>query len=916
MAGQLIRSTGSDGKEVLSNILDKHTGQYIQFKEIGGIIDADVDGIVYIKKFGKYYKRDIGKEIPINILGKGVDGFVKLVSLGNGSIYKNILITEDINLNGLTVELPENIQLKFAGGVISNGTLIGNKTKIVADRKQIFDSVNLCYVKDSNGRYLYEAPTDMVASGQLDMDASGLWTVAYRAGHHVGRRFRLLGNIDTLLTIGSKVNPADIFDVGLKLNPNSKFEVSEVYPEWFGALADGVTDNYLATQTAIDFAANTGFGVVSFAGNKNPYIFKKGLFLREGTKIKGPRFATAASGGANLRWTVVCEAAIRMIRKPQVEIEGLMLSCIGVGVKNAIVNFESHNLKISECYCIGDFSNAGFLGSSILYPIFYKFAFSLSAKTAWAFMFREDVYDVAYYGVNVGHIDKCNISANNSISHNGGELTIVDSDIEGTIHERGVIELKYYPSSTTLLRILNSYFECSPQAGIASSAIIRSGSSAVLICRGNVVFGQASRVAADISFLAPLQGINQVSITLDITGGNRFSRFTTVFKNVTTGANITHTENGNTYEFCENVFNYFGGTGLRDNGFNRSDVLDTVVVEGAGVRENHFDDPRFDKKNLIALNHGRLYSSGFWVEKTKPNGFIYIGFGNRVAWYGGEEATITNLMNSGKIRGTPVFFSNATNHKVTLSHNKPYKWGMFEIVNSGFGYPEDTPTINVAGYPNLILVPRVEGGVITDVVVARSTTVAAASPAITVVDKKGGSGASFTLVKNAKNHVIGVTVSNGGSGYGGVTLNIPDYGNTTRIFPMIINGRLIGVFTNFDNVIPTNINNALITVNSTPSPITAAQFRTDVSGPIWSPNGKDIVLNQRDSVEGYVSNDSVLVITKISRNNETGWLRGTTAQRPSDASLLPQGHQYFDTTLGRPVWWNGSSWKDAAGETV
>lgn len=40
---------------------------------------------------------------------------------------------------------------------------------------------------------------------------------------------------------------------------------------------------------------------------------------------------------------------------------------------------------------------------------------------------------------------------------------------------------------------------------------------------------------------------------------------------------------------------------------------------------------------------------------------------------------------------------------------------------------------------------------------------------------------------------------------------------------------------------------------------------------------------------------------------------GTSAQRPSD----PEPHQqYFDTELGKPIWWNGSSWVDAMGNNV
>lgn len=41
---------------------------------------------------------------------------------------------------------------------------------------------------------------------------------------------------------------------------------------------------------------------------------------------------------------------------------------------------------------------------------------------------------------------------------------------------------------------------------------------------------------------------------------------------------------------------------------------------------------------------------------------------------------------------------------------------------------------------------------------------------------------------------------------------------------------------------------------------------------------------------------------------------GTTAGRPS-SGLYP-GYQYYDTTLGKPIWYSGSVWKDSAGTTV
>ena len=45
---------------------------------------------------------------------------------------------------------------------------------------------------------------------------------------------------------------------------------------------------------------------------------------------------------------------------------------------------------------------------------------------------------------------------------------------------------------------------------------------------------------------------------------------------------------------------------------------------------------------------------------------------------------------------------------------------------------------------------------------------------------------------------------------------------------------------------------------------------------------------------------------------------GTTTQRPVQNVQVPLfvGQQFFDTTLGIPIWWNGTVWKNASGTTV
>ena len=42
-------------------------------------------------------------------------------------------------------------------------------------------------------------------------------------------------------------------------------------------------------------------------------------------------------------------------------------------------------------------------------------------------------------------------------------------------------------------------------------------------------------------------------------------------------------------------------------------------------------------------------------------------------------------------------------------------------------------------------------------------------------------------------------------------------------------------------------------------------------------------------------------------------LNGTTANRPRGSIL---GQFYFDTTLGQPIWWDGTSFVDASGNVI
>ena len=48
-------------------------------------------------------------------------------------------------------------------------------------------------------------------------------------------------------------------------------------------------------------------------------------------------------------------------------------------------------------------------------------------------------------------------------------------------------------------------------------------------------------------------------------------------------------------------------------------------------------------------------------------------------------------------------------------------------------------------------------------------------------------------------------------------------------------------------------------------------------------------------------------------NRQYVTLNGVTASRPTSSVL---GQFYYDTTINRPVWWNGTSWVKADGTAV
>lgn len=114
--------------------------------------DKDVDGKMLLKENGKYYKKKLNSVInPLDFGAKG-DGisddsqaFISALNYASKNDIQLMEIKGDyvFNLNQKTIDIPGRLTLKFIGGILKNGKLIGNNTSIVAEPVRIFDDITL-----------------------------------------------------------------------------------------------------------------------------------------------------------------------------------------------------------------------------------------------------------------------------------------------------------------------------------------------------------------------------------------------------------------------------------------------------------------------------------------------------------------------------------------------------------------------------------------------------------------------------------------------------------------------------------------------------------------------------------------------------------------------------------------------------
>lgn len=104
---------------------------------------------------------------------------------------------------------------------------------------------------------------------------------------------------------------------------------------------------------------------------------------------------------------------------------------------------------------------------------------------------------------------------------------------------------------------------------------------------------------------------------------------------------------------------------------------------------------------------------------------------------------------------------------------------------------------------------------------------------------------------------------------------------------------------------------------------------------VFSPNGLSYTENNHPC-QIYIGTDRDAIFIRYYNSGTHEWAsywyripfiqaankqKGSTSERPvfslgSTVERFSIGYYYFDTTLGKPIWWNGDGWVDATGATA
>lgn len=132
------------------------------------------------------------------------------------------VIRSDFDLGGITVNMPINVTLRFEGGMLSNGTLRGNNTKIEAPLAQIFET---SIVLSNTVVYDTFYPEWYGAKGDLSVDDYAAINAACQNANHVTLTQDYVIGTDTKIVV-NRAGDFTLIGYGSLLTNNTTTHIS------------------------------------------------------------------------------------------------------------------------------------------------------------------------------------------------------------------------------------------------------------------------------------------------------------------------------------------------------------------------------------------------------------------------------------------------------------------------------------------------------------------------------------------------------------------------------------------------------------------------------------------------------------------------------------------------------------------
>lgn len=595
----------------------------------------------------------------------------------------------DITTALASVSEGDSFMVSDAGGLVSYTKTSG----VAANAKRI-------------GEVIFDTVADLLASTVTTLQA-GLVI-----------RTRTEGFIYEVVASGGHVTTAG--GIGLKVSKSvSGFDVRA-----FGADPTGTTDSTTAIQNAIDYASvsEDNQGNVWFVGT---FLCNDGLRLKRGVSLRGNWFNSTSDNDYisrikfdNLSATAK-NAALTLDKTVDgtqlVQFSGLSIvtTSSNGGWDYQVYNKETHWHQIDRCYFSGTVNNAAIWWGAVLYPQINDCIFSVSGGDVFIDG-RESNYDITYYGVNWGMIQRNSFFGSMDGFWGNGLITLRDNNFERSNPDRALNVIKIVGGSAIGLTAVNNYVEW---GGTYQHKFVYAESG-----QGNAILRDNYAPMPSTSVWADMAG-RAVSVEMS---GNYVGKVGRVIDLPTSGASVNMGAN------------YTYGT----------DTLKPVQWWSGGA-------PNWESTSVTSAKNGpRVLQSENTIVRSQFIEYTVWQYGSAsTAFYLGRgdniqvqvTGTMSNLQDAGLYPGARVYIHARV--AFDLLHNEPV--GVFGgiISNGGAGYTTATVTFTGGGGSGAEATAEIRDGVISRIVMTSVGSGYTSAPTLTI--SGDGSGATAIAVRQA-----------------------------------------------------------------------------------------------------------------------------------------------------------------------